>query len=311
MAAESDDGRDAGFTLLEVIVVVLLVAVLASVMVAVVAVILRNAPSTEANATIRAPTSVCDLAARVMSHPHRPPGFDFSGGSTIAPARTVGASLVQLIVDSERRSEHDVRRRLSLESRAATGAKVDPLHVRPARRALRRTRASDALDVTEHRQTRPSDTDCQRDRRHNPPDHVWQLRSCNVGRADHHRRSRIAKSVRHAAMTDLSIDVRHDSTRGMRERSCSLSSPSRSCCRSSCSRLRTSWRPICATPRSSMPTRNAQLRRERYRLRRRPAAPSNQTLCATDAAAGSPSASTVPTQRVRRCFAWIAPCHSR
>ena len=48
MAAESDDGRDAGFTLMEVIVVVLLVGVLASVMVAVVAVILRNAPSTEA-----------------------------------------------------------------------------------------------------------------------------------------------------------------------------------------------------------------------------------------------------------------------
>ena len=48
MEAEPGATRDRGFTLLEVIVVVLLVAVLASVMVAVVAVVLRNAPSTEA-----------------------------------------------------------------------------------------------------------------------------------------------------------------------------------------------------------------------------------------------------------------------
>ncbi len=48
MEAEPGATRDRGFTLLEVIVVVLLVAVLASVMVAVVAVVVRNAPSTEA-----------------------------------------------------------------------------------------------------------------------------------------------------------------------------------------------------------------------------------------------------------------------
>jgi prepilin-type N-terminal cleavage/methylation domain-containing protein len=42
------DPRDRGFTLLETIVVVLLVAVVASVMVAVIAVILKTAPSTEA-----------------------------------------------------------------------------------------------------------------------------------------------------------------------------------------------------------------------------------------------------------------------
>jgi prepilin-type N-terminal cleavage/methylation domain-containing protein len=45
---EPGRARDGGFTLLETIVVVLLVSVLASVMVAVVAVILRNAPATEA-----------------------------------------------------------------------------------------------------------------------------------------------------------------------------------------------------------------------------------------------------------------------
>ena len=49
MSVEFDDG-DAGFTMLELIVVVLLVGVIASVMVAVVAVILRNAPATEAQA---------------------------------------------------------------------------------------------------------------------------------------------------------------------------------------------------------------------------------------------------------------------
>ena len=50
MAVDPEQARDGGFTLLELIVVVLLVAVLASVMVAVVAVIIRNAPATEARA---------------------------------------------------------------------------------------------------------------------------------------------------------------------------------------------------------------------------------------------------------------------
>ena len=48
--AEGDDPTDRGFTLIETIVVVLMVAVLSSVIVAVIAVILRNVPTTEARA---------------------------------------------------------------------------------------------------------------------------------------------------------------------------------------------------------------------------------------------------------------------
>ena len=48
--ADRDDSTDRGFTLIETIVVVLMVAVLASVMVAVIAVILRNVPTTAARA---------------------------------------------------------------------------------------------------------------------------------------------------------------------------------------------------------------------------------------------------------------------
>ena len=87
MEAEYDDGRDAGFTLMEVLVVVLLVAVLASVMVAVVAVILRNAPSTEANADDSRSYQrlVTWLPRDVASTP--PARFDFSGGSTMCAGR--------------------------------------------------------------------------------------------------------------------------------------------------------------------------------------------------------------------------------
>jgi prepilin-type N-terminal cleavage/methylation domain-containing protein len=95
VAADPDQGRDSGFTLLEVIVVVLLVAVLSSVMVAVVAVILRNAPSTEARTDDSRSYRrlVIWLPRDVASTP--PGGLDFGGGSTMC-ADAVGASLVQL-----------------------------------------------------------------------------------------------------------------------------------------------------------------------------------------------------------------------
>jgi prepilin-type N-terminal cleavage/methylation domain-containing protein len=101
MAADSGEAGDSGFTLLETIVVVLLVAVLASVMVAVVAVILRNAPATET----RVDNSnsyrglIIWLPKDVASTP--PTGFAFGSPSTLCSGATAGASLVQLTWTAE------------------------------------------------------------------------------------------------------------------------------------------------------------------------------------------------------------------
>ena len=96
MAAEPDGARDRGFTLLETIVVILLIAVLSSVMVAVVAVIYRNAPSTEAR------TDESHSYERLMTSLSRdaastpPSGFVFASGSTVCVGASGAGSLVQL-----------------------------------------------------------------------------------------------------------------------------------------------------------------------------------------------------------------------
>lgn len=96
MAAEPDGARDRGFTLLETLVVILLIAVLASVMVAVIAVIYRTAPSTEAR------TDESHSYQRLMTWLSRdvastpPSGFVFTSGSTVCAGATGGGSLVQL-----------------------------------------------------------------------------------------------------------------------------------------------------------------------------------------------------------------------
>jgi prepilin-type N-terminal cleavage/methylation domain-containing protein len=96
VVAETQDFRDGGFTLMEMIVVVLLVGLLSSVMVAVIAVVIRNAPSTEASADDSRSYQrlVTWLPRDVASTPLTPGGFDFGGGSMCAGA--VGTSLVQM-----------------------------------------------------------------------------------------------------------------------------------------------------------------------------------------------------------------------
>ena len=123
MGAERGDTRDTGFTLLETIVVVLLVAVLASVMVAVVAVVLRNAPATET----RVDNSnsyrglIIWLPKDVASTP--PTGYAFGSPSTICNGATAGVSLVQLKWTAESGTTYAIDYRL-----VSSGAKQIDRH---------------------------------------------------------------------------------------------------------------------------------------------------------------------------------------
>jgi prepilin-type N-terminal cleavage/methylation domain-containing protein len=90
------DVRDGGFTLLETIVVVLLVSVLASVMVAVVAVILRNAPSTEARVDNANSYRGLTLWMPRDAASTPPNAFVFANPTAICNGATAGVSLVQM-----------------------------------------------------------------------------------------------------------------------------------------------------------------------------------------------------------------------
>ena len=100
MVAEPGGARDSGFTLLETIVVVLMIAVLASVMAAVIAVIYRNAPTTEARTDDS--RSYQGLITGLPRHAASTPAGSFEGvgflpsGPTWSCSEFTGPALVQM-----------------------------------------------------------------------------------------------------------------------------------------------------------------------------------------------------------------------
>ena len=254
MAAEYDDGRDAGFTLMEVLVVVLLVAVLTTVMVAIIAVILRNAPSTEANAddSVSYQRLVRWLPRDVASTP--PAGIRLQRWiNDVRRLRVARASSnCAWAPNDDRNTTYAADYRLNLQR--PPGAKVHPLHV--LRHDGRWTLFGHPLRLTspassERAQATPTVsgtgvtirlTTCGNS-------------ACNVDGPiiTVEAGSRIRPTRCHDRTVDQSQKDRIEEGCGSDPDPC----PRRRdrCCRSSCSHLRTSSPPICATPRSSMPTR--------------------------------------------------------